>query len=645
MTNNSFSLASLTTVLTQALWREYGWRSSRSRATRCLRVGGAKYSVRTTHWLPHTFQKEESCTPKPRKLALSLTVSIRGGGSAKSGVLTSASPRSRNLDLKSVATKDVADLSVAVITGKYHELSSRELNKALQHLGSSPEWQTVFDVFDQLCSLADYQNRILNSHVATTVLSLAGRKGDLNRVHRTFQWMQSSGVRRTAPTAHTYTAYIQSVCSAGKWREAFRIYEDMLREGVMPTTHTYSALIRGGSKGGRAGALAATALISEMRASGISPDVPLASALICAYGVLGEFSNAERLLSAIEAVATRSSISFDCCGQLKSSNLHYITHLQQQKRKRRQLDSIARHWPDAMLYTEFMVAACRCGRPDAATIVFESISPQTTYTCTAAIKAYGECGEWRKAESLYKIMSRSGTAMPPSCISQSALLSAYEKAGKWDRAITFLHNIHAVGTISDLVAGSRSKEIEIHYNITMSACGKAGEWERAEDLFEELVSLGIKPSTVTYSTLIFSYGHGNEEQRANLCFNKMMMAPELSPDDYTFVGLLRGPSTRGDLSRCQEIKSSMSSFGVVPTVHVYNELIRAADVSSRYETAVELYQQMVSEGIEPNTTTQELVQCVGKKGVEFYKDKQLAANFASLVAGLVGVAGIVVGRW
>jgi hypothetical protein len=54
---------------------------------------------------------------------------------------------------------------------------------------------------------------------------------------------------------------------------------------------------------------------------------------------------------------------------------------------------------------------------------------------------------------------------------------------------------------------------------------------------------------------------------------------------------------------------------------------------------------MVSEGIEPNTTTQELVQCVGKKGVEFYKDKQLAANFASLVAGLVGVAGIVVGRW
>jgi hypothetical protein len=31
--------------------------------------------------------------------------------------------------------------------------------------------------------------------------------------------------------------------------------------------------------------------------------------------------------------------------------------------------------------------------------------------------------------------------------------------------------------------------------------------------------------------------------------------------------------------------------------------------------------------------------------VEFYEDQQLATNFASLVAGLVGMAGIMAGRW
>jgi hypothetical protein len=40
-----------------------------------------------------------------------------------------------------------------------------------------------------------------------------------------------------------------------------------------------------------------------------------------------------------------------------------------------------------------------------------------------------------------------------------------------------------------------------------------------------------------------------------------------------------------------------------------------------------------------------LVQGVGKKGVEFYEDQQTAANFASVVAGLVGMAGMMAGRW
>ena len=133
-----------------------------------------------------------------------------------------------------------------------------------------------------------------NSHVATTVLSIAGRHGDLDRVRSIFAWMQAQDQDRSAPTAWTYTAYIQAVGADGNWREAFDLYRDMRSSGLAPTSHTYSALIRAGARGGRTGAAAGVALVTDMRKDGIKPDIPIASALICAYGVLGQFSNAEQ---------------------------------------------------------------------------------------------------------------------------------------------------------------------------------------------------------------------------------------------------------------------------------------------------------------------------------------------------------------
>jgi hypothetical protein len=73
--------------------------------------------------------------------------------------------------------------------------------------------------------------------------------------------------------------------------------------------------------------------------------------------------------------------------------------------------------------------------------------------------------------------------------------------------------------------------------------------------------------------------------------------------------------------------------------------VRAADACASYETAVDIYQDMVKAGVEPNATTRELLTRVGKNGVEYYEDKRIAASFGTLVASLVGVAGMMAGRW
>lgn len=562
---------------------------------------------------------------------------------------------------------DPAALLADVRAGQFRRLRSRELNEALQYLGRGANWRLVYDVFDQLLEPdddpadAEAPSSPPNSHVATTVLSIAGRKGDLERVRSIFQWMRAQGPGRSAPTAYTYTAYIQAVGAAGRWREAFAAYRDMRADGISPTTHTYSALIRGGAKGGKVGANAAAALVEDMRLDGVSPDVPIASALICAYGVAGQFANAERMLRAVEAVTAEAydeRRAKEDGGVGASSTPTGGSSVSSGSSRR----SRGGRRPDAKLYTEFLIAACRCGRPDAAAEVFESADfPRTTYTCTAAIKAYGECDAWEKAEELYERMTAEGGAVAPTGITHTAMLSAYEKCQRWERAVAFLSRLNERADAAAAAekertgvdprasaSGSNPGAVdaeELHFNIAMSACGKCGEWREAERLFREMLARGVTPTSVTYSTLIAAYGRGGEEARATRRFREMIERG-LKPDDYTVVGLLLAPAGRGDLATCVETKEEMRrKHGVKATVHVYNELIRAASVGKRYETAVETYQAMVREGVEPNATTQELLADVGKKGVEYYEDQQLAASFGSLVAGLVGVAGMMAGRW
>jgi len=511
---------------------------------------------------------------------------------------------------EAVAAAAAAD----VASGKLASLRSRELNEALQYLGKGPNWRLVFDVFDQL---RDAEDETPNAHVATTVLSVAGRRGELRRVRDVMDWMKKQGPGRSAPTAYTYTAYIQAVGAFGDWRDAFAAYRDLRLAGITPTSHTYSALIRAGAKGGKVGASAAAALVEDMRGDRLVPDVPVASALICAYGVLGQFNNAERMLHAAEA-AVRAR-------QAKAREKEGAGGSKKPQKER----------PDARLYTEFLIASCRCGRPDAAARVFESEHfPRTTYTCTAAIKAYGECDMWQKAEELYVLMTRSGKSLAPTTITHTAMLSAYEKCGEWRRAVSLLQQLREAGSPP-----------ETHYNVAMSACGKAGEWREAETLLALMREDGATPSSVTFSVLIAAYGRGDREDKANISFKEMLDAG-LKPDDYTFVGLMLAPATRGDLATCMEIKRFMKNkHGVEPTVHVWNECVRAADACAAYETAVDIYQDMVKAGVEPNATTRELLTRVGKNGVEYYEDKRIAASFGTLVASLVGVAGMMAGRW
>ena len=220
-----------------------------------------------------------------QRASLSSAFSFRPHNCAATATHVTRAAASTGVETASADAADAA-AAAAVASGYFQSLKSRELNEALQLLGKGPNWRLVFDVLDQLVELGGAEaggkngtsslegaNAVLrgtnsgrpklpNAHVATTVLSAAGRRGDLQTVRRVFAWMQKQGPGRSAPTAYTYTAYIQAVGGSGDWRDAFAVYRQMRQNKITPTSHTYSALINVGAKGGRVGASAAAALVS-----------------------------------------------------------------------------------------------------------------------------------------------------------------------------------------------------------------------------------------------------------------------------------------------------------------------------------------------------------------------------------------------
>ena len=484
------------------------------------------------------------------------------------------------------ATKSVLRRDVA-------EWLNGELKKVAKERGSKIGRDVAMETFEGLCS---ERNMTPNAHVCTTVMSTCAKAGDADNALKVLTWMKDradEGLREVAPTTHTYTTCVQALGDVGRWEEALEMLEEMKRRGTRRNAHTYSALVRAGVNGGRDGARAVVKLIQEMKKDSIEPDLPIASALISAFGVLGSAENARAMLRAIESSGRAT---------------------------------------DSKLYVDYMTAMCRCGDYEEALETFGRIS-RTTFTCTAAIKAYAEALDWKLAETLFEEMRRDGP--PPNDRTHTAILHAYEKSLQWERALILLNQLTSEG---------RAKEI--HHNIVLSVLGKCEEWQRAEVLFKDMTELyNIQPSRVTYSTLISAYGRSGQTELARKAFNKML-ARRIVPDDYSFVGLMLGPASQGNIRECEKIAKEMKEdYGLAHTVHTYNTLIQAADIAGNYDKAMVTYEELLRSGVEPNNTTKELVIAVGKRGASFYDATQKTAAVASYAAGLVGVMGMALGRW
>jgi len=135
------------------------------------------------------------------------------------------------------------------------------------------------------------------------------------------------------------------------------------------------------------------------------------------------------------------------------------------------------------------------GQVEKAAWVFEVMvqegCPMNTVLLTTLMKGLAQAGRIDQAMEIYKRMLIDGEAMPD-LVTFSVLIKANCKAERQDVAMGLLNAMKKAGVQPDAYI----------YNHLIAGCADMAKAQQARQLYQEMVSSGIKPTNITLSVII-----------------------------------------------------------------------------------------------------------------------------------------------
>lgn len=114
------------------------------------------------------------------------------------------------------------------------------------------------------------------------------------------------------------------------------------------------------------------------------------------------------------------------------------------------------------------------------------------------------------------------------------------------------------------------------YNVLIGKLAKARRVDDCLFYFAEMRALGIKPTSVTYGTMINALTRVGDEHFAEELFQEMEAMPNYKPRPAPYNSLIQFfVNTKRDRSKAMAYFNRMMSLGIEPTGHTYKLLIEA----------------------------------------------------------------------
>jgi pentatricopeptide repeat protein len=140
---------------------------------------------------------------------------------------------------------------------------------------------------------------------------------------------------------------------------------------------------------------------------------------------------------------------------------------------------------------------------------------------------------------------------------------------------------------------------EREFNMLIRELCDGGRIEHCTKILTEMSKGGIRPSVVTYTTLISRAGAWQKLQLAEMYFRKMI-EDGIRADAQAYNSLINAYAKAGETDRAMRVLNDMDQAGVAPTVVTFNTLIESCARTGKAQRAQEVLQMMKKRGLIPD---------------------------------------------
>nr|AAV25639.1 hypothetical protein [Oryza sativa Japonica Group] len=247
---------------------------------------------------------------------------------------------------------------------------------------------------------------------------------------------------------------------------------------------------------------------------------------------------------------------------------------------------------------------CKCGFPDDARKVFDSMGAKNSVVWTALVSGYASNGRGEEALQLFRSMPGRNL------FAWTALISGLVKTGE------------SVGAV-ELFVEMRRDDIRIDDAFVLSiVIGGAGQAVACDILSAREVFEGITfRAVISWTTMVVGEAQHGRAEEALALYDRMVLAGA-KPNKVTFVGLIYACSHAGLVQKGRQLFESMKNeYGITPGLQHYTCYL---DLLSRSGHLLEAEELMTTMPYEPDEATWGALLSACKK----YKDAEMCIRIA-----------------
>ena len=465
----------------------------------------------------------------------------------------------------------------------------------LKYLCKNDHLDLALFYFDQLNSKKMLRDEI----IFNLILNGCSKKGDFGNLYRVYEEMLNNGIK---PTNITMNTIIDAFIRNNEIEKAWKIFGEMYKNQINPDNFTLSTLFRGIKTMDHYDYLIKGINLVKQRKDKI--DIILINVLLDACIKLKDSKDFLELFDSL--INGKFSNNDDDSSNEKKDN---------DQNKIIVKNNIIN--PDLITFNTYIKGCTQLKLYDKLDYVFEHIIDHNDVNITpndvtfnSLIDAYVRQNNMNKVFKLISTMQQ--YHIKPDNFTYTTIIKGlnrdslssnnninngdknnnYKNKNELDLAFQLFEKVKQI-----------SKPDEILYNCIMDACLRFNKVDKMLELYKEMIDNNITPSSVTCGIVIKGYGMKGDVNSALKIYDHMKMN-KIQISNVTYGCLINVCAKNNKLSKAFELYESLTKEGVEMNTILYSTLIKAYSKTKNLNKVIEILTTMNrSKNSKPNIIT------------------------------------------